>query len=176
VDGDVIIRPDGATEWKYVFQRVPARMGRRNEMQSRSALPLQPSNVSGLEVLANGVLGVSIHIEINWQKIKLSKTPSHIPTYFQWLDVYSGNRVSVNQRGRAVGPPNVVEAPNPTSSVKMSRTLGAPLGASRCPQIHRLHSGCGAGLIREATRGNTNFLCESGTFRNRSRRNLRAGA
>jgi hypothetical protein len=39
-DGDVIIRTDGATEWKYVFQRVPARMGRRNEMQSRSALPL----------------------------------------------------------------------------------------------------------------------------------------
>jgi hypothetical protein len=69
-DGDVIIRTDGATEWKYVFQRVPARMGRRNEMQSRSALPLQPSNVSGLEVLANGVLGVSIHTEINWQKIK----------------------------------------------------------------------------------------------------------
>ena len=69
-DGDVIIRTDGATEWKYVFQRVPARMGRRDEMQSRSALPLQPSNVSGLEVLADGVLGVSIHIEINWQKIK----------------------------------------------------------------------------------------------------------
>jgi hypothetical protein len=69
-DGDVIIRTDGATEWKYVFQRVPARMGRRNEIQSRSALPLQPSNVSGLEVLANGVSGVSIHIEINWQKIK----------------------------------------------------------------------------------------------------------
>ena len=39
-----------------------------------------------------------------------------------------------------------------------------------------IHSGCGAGLIREATRGNTSLPCESGTFRNRSLRNLRAGA
>jgi hypothetical protein len=31
------------------------------------------------------------------------------------------------------------------------------------------HGGCGAGLIREATRGNTTLLCESGTFH----RNLR---
>ena len=27
-DGDVIIRTDGARKWKYVFQQVPARMGR----------------------------------------------------------------------------------------------------------------------------------------------------
>ena len=28
-----------------------------------------------------------------------------------------------------IGPPKVLDAPKPTSSVKMSRTLGAPLGA-----------------------------------------------
>ena len=38
------------------------------------------------------------------------------------------------------------------------------------------HSGCGAGLIREATRGNTNLLRESGTFRYRSLRNSHADA
>jgi hypothetical protein len=87
VDGDVIIRPDGAREWKYVFQRVPARMGRRNEMQSRSALPLQPSNVSGLEVLANGVLGGGVDSYRNQlaKNKAYSKTPSHILTYFQGL-------------------------------------------------------------------------------------------
>jgi hypothetical protein len=37
-------------------------------------------------------------------------------------------------------------------------------------------SGCGAGLIREATLGNTSLLCESGTFRNLSLRNSYAGA
>jgi hypothetical protein len=31
-------------------------------------------------------------------------------------------------------------------------------------------------LIREATRGNTTLLCESGTFRYRSLRNSHAGA
>ena len=29
-----------------------------------------------------------------------------------------------------MGPPKVEEAPNPTSSVRMRRTLGAPLGAA----------------------------------------------
>jgi hypothetical protein len=53
------------------FSESPLEWGDGNEMQSRWALPLQPSNVGGLEVLANGVLGVSIHIEINWQKINL---------------------------------------------------------------------------------------------------------
>jgi hypothetical protein len=38
------------------------------------------------------------------------------------------------------------------------------------------HGGCGAGLIREATPGNTSLLCESGTFCNRSLRNSYAGA
>jgi hypothetical protein len=37
------------------------------------------------------------------------------------------------------------------------------------------HSGCGAGLIREATPGNTGLLCESGTFRNHSLRDSHAG-
>jgi hypothetical protein len=37
------------------------------------------------------------------------------------------------------------------------------------------HSGCGAGLIREATLGNTSLLCESGTFRNRRLRNSHSG-
>src|SRR4051812_12083882 len=31
--------------------------------------------------------------------------------------------------GVGTGPPNVDDAPKPTSSVRMSRTLGAPLGA-----------------------------------------------
>ncbi len=38
------------------------------------------------------------------------------------------------------------------------------------------HSGCGAGLIREATPGHTSLLCESGTFRNRRLRNSHVGA
>jgi hypothetical protein len=32
--------------------------------------------------------------------------------------------------GVGTGPPNVDEAPKPTSSVKMSRTFGAPFGAA----------------------------------------------
>jgi hypothetical protein len=69
-DGDVIIRTDGAREWKYVFQRVPLEWGDRNEMQSRSALRLQPSDVRGLEVLANRVLGCRFKSKSIAKKIK----------------------------------------------------------------------------------------------------------
>src|SRR5262249_37345904 len=34
--------------------------------------------------------------------------------------------------GVGIGPPNVLDAPNPTSSVMINSTLGAPAGASTC--------------------------------------------
>src|SRR5262245_9166454 len=36
---------------------------------------------------------------------------------------------SLSYVGVGIGPPNVLDAPKPTSSVMMSSTLGAPLGA-----------------------------------------------
>jgi hypothetical protein len=48
----------------------PLEWGDRNEMQSRSALPLQPSDVRGLEVLANRVLGCRFKSKSIAKKIK----------------------------------------------------------------------------------------------------------
>jgi len=46
-------------------------------MQSRSALPLQPTNVSGLEVLANGVLGCRFISKSIGKKFLVGLDPSN---------------------------------------------------------------------------------------------------
>src|SRR5262245_17320438 len=42
---------------------------------------------------------------------------------------FSPLAASLSIVGVGIGPPNVLDAPKPTSSVRISRTLGAPLGA-----------------------------------------------
>src|SRR4051812_20362356 len=47
-----------------------------------------------------------------------------------WKRLYLRPRLaSLSKVGVGIGPPKVLEAPKPTSSVMMSRTLGASLGA-----------------------------------------------
>src|SRR5262245_60800725 len=46
-----------------------------------------------------------------------------------WKRLYLSPRLaSLSNVGVGIGPPKVLDAPNPTSSVMMSKTLGAPLG------------------------------------------------
>ncbi len=54
---------------------------------------------------------------------------------------------SASRVGVGIGPPNALEAPKPTSSVKMSSTLGAPSGA----EIGCGKSGLESSVVRPMT-------------------------
>src|SRR5262245_16152333 len=57
-----------------------------------------------------------------------ARVGEHSAVVWKWL--YLTPRLATRSKfGVGIGPPNVLHAPNPVSSLMMSRTFGAPLGA-----------------------------------------------
>ena len=60
---------------------------------------------------------------------------------------FSPPAASISALGVWHGPPKALDAPNPTSSIRMTSTLGAPLGGRNCSIGGNLVSGSFASYV-----------------------------